>query len=293
MQHQPEPSPVAPGTGDLVSAAADLGRRDAERHLQPYDLDVTSALVVTRLRDDEKVVVTDLESRLAAPFWPRGAATLHDWRHFADYVSRLAVADHTTVWAQPDRGLVTAVFDDHADADTAGWRSHTAVLALQPDPDWGAWLARDNYLGGQAEFAEQVEGLAHTVIEPDAATMLEIARTFDAKRSVAFKAGVRLDSGDVQLTYEETTRAKVGENGRLEVPAAFSILVAPYVGMDAVPLTARLRWRITEGELKIGYALLRPDRALRDAMTDLVEQITARIASVPVYLGDPPASLRQ
>lgn len=280
-------------TGDAVTAAADLGRRDAERQPDPYDLDGDSALVVTRLRHDERVEVTSLEAHLAAPLTARGTATLHDWTHFGDYVQRLGVEHHTTVWAQPDKGRVTAVFDDHADADSPGWRCHTAVLALQADPDWTAWINHNSRLGDQAWFAEHLEGLAHTVADPDPATMLEIAKTFDAKRNINFRSGIRLDSGDVQLTFEETTKAKAGHSGQLEIPAAFTVRAAPYSGMDTVDLSARLRWRITDGELAIGYALLRPDRALRDAMAALVGQIGERISPLPIFLGEPPAAIRK
>jgi uncharacterized protein YfdQ (DUF2303 family) len=292
------PSPVTPppvdgpvhlsGTDNAVATAADLGRRDTERRPRSYDLDHTNALVVSRLHADERVEVTDLEGHLPAPLWPRGNATVHDPTHFADYVVRLNWPGHTTVWAQPDKGRVTAVFDDHADADTAGWRRHTAALVLQPDPDWQQWIARHDSLGGQARFAEHLEGLAHTVIDPDPATMLEIATTFDAKRSVNFRSGIRTDNGDVQLRYEETTKAAAGQAGQMEIPAAFTIAVSPYVGLEPVTVSARLRWRITEGELGIGYALLRPDRAVREAMTALVAQISERIAPLPVFLGTVP-----
>jgi uncharacterized protein YfdQ (DUF2303 family) len=279
-------------SGDLVTAAADLGRRDTERKLAPYALDENTALAVTRLRSDEIVAVTSLEPYLGAPLAPRGTVTLHDWQHFAEYVNRLTAADHTTVWALPDRGRVTAVFDDHADCDAAGWRSHTAVLQLQPDPDWTEWLKLNRQMVGQATFAEHLEGLAHTVVEPDAATMLEIATTFDAKRSVNFRSGTRLDSGDVELTYEETTKAKAGQSGKVEIPASFMVRVSPYVGMDAVHLTARFRYRITEGELVLGYSLLRPDRALRDGMERLTAQISEQIEP-PVFLGEAPQPVRR
>lgn len=278
-------------TDNLVAAAADLGRRDAERQPEAYDLDEATALVVARIQRDEHIAVTDLEKHLGAPLAPRGSVTLHDWTHFADYTVRLSDAHRTTVWAQPEQGTVTAVFDDHADHECAGWRRHTATLSLRRDPDWQAWLAGNKSLGGQAAFAELIEDLAHTVVEPDAATMLEIARTFDAKRNVNFRSGVRTDSGDVQLTYEEVTKAKAGHGGQIDIPHAFTVSVAPYIGMEPVTLSARLRWRVADGELAIGYALLRPDRAQREAMDKLVAHLTERIHPLPVYVGVPPSSV--
>lgn len=273
---------------DLVTAAADLGRRDTDRLITSTTVHPDTSLVVARLRDDERVQVVSLEAHLDAPLRTRGTANLHDPADFTQYVNRLADPAYTTVWADPDAGRLTAVFDDHADNESPGWRSHSATLVLKADPDWTAWVKHDGRLRGQSDFAEHIENLSHTVVDPDPATMLEIARTFDAKRTVAFRSGVRLDSGDVQLQYEETTKAKVGERGELEVPAAFTVRIAPFLGVPPVDITARLRWRITDGQLEIGYQLLRPEHARRDIISALIGEMRGQLDEVPVFMGLPP-----
>jgi uncharacterized protein YfdQ (DUF2303 family) len=277
---------------DLVTAAADLGRRDTDRKLTTTTVHEDTSLVVARLREDERIQVKNLEQYLEAPLRPRGTASLHDPSDFTEYVNRLANPQYTTVWVDPDAGKFVAVFDDHADFDDAGWRSHTATLTLKADPDWAAWLALDNKPGGQAQLAEHIENLAHTVIDPDPATMLEIARTFDAHRNVNFRSGVRLDNGDVQLEYEEITKAKAGERGELEIPSAFTIRVAPFLGVPAADISARLRWRITDGQLSIGYALLRPDRVRRDIISSLIIDMRGELEAVPVFMGTPPPAIQ-
>jgi uncharacterized protein YfdQ (DUF2303 family) len=277
---------------DLVAAAADLGRRDTERQLTTTTVHEDTSLVVARLRQDERIAVENLERHLDAPLRCRGNADLHDPSDFTEYVNRLANPQYTTVWADPDAGKFVAVFDDHADFDDAGWRSHTATLTLKADPDWAAWLLLSNKPASQAWFAEHIEDLAHTVIDPDAATMLELARTFDAKRSVNFRSGVKLESGDVQLTYEETTKAHAGEKGELEVPSAFTIRVAPFLGVPPADISARLRWRISDGELSIGYALLRPDRVRRDIISGLIMEMRGELEDVPVFMGTPPPAIK-
>jgi uncharacterized protein YfdQ (DUF2303 family) len=286
-----ESTAPVPAIPDLVTAAADLGRRDTERHMRTTSVDSLQPLILGRLRQDERVDVVSLEKHLAFPLRSRGKAELHDPSDFAEYVNRLADLAYTTVWADPDSGRITALFDDHADSESPGWRSHTAVLVLKADPDWTAWLAKDNRPGTQAWFAEHIENLAHTVVEPDPATMLEIARTFDAKRNVNFRSGVRLDSGDVQLQYDETTKAKAGEHGQMDIPAAFTVHIAPFLGVPGADILARLRWRITDGELSIGYALLRPDHVRRDVVSAVIGELRAQLDSVPVYMGLPPQPL--
>jgi uncharacterized protein YfdQ (DUF2303 family) len=275
---------------DHVTAAADLGRRDANRTPTPYDLDATSALVVARVRTDETLEVRALEGYLAAPLHPRGSAVVHDPVDFGAYVARLATTDHTTMWADLAAGRVVAVLDDQADADAAGWRAHTITLAMQEDPDWAAWLRYDGERREQSVFAEHIEQLTHTIVTPSAADMLEMVSTFHAKRDVQFRQAVKVTSGDVQLTYEEDTKASAGTTGQMEVPRQFTVAISPWVTVDPVELVARLRWRIENGQLRIGYALLRPDRAKRAAF-DTVQAAVRGGTAVPLLLGSPPAAV--
>lgn len=266
---------------------ADLQRRaDAATPPQPFDLTPEKSVVVRTLRNDERVDTTDLERLLDQPRRPRGSAVLTEPNDFAAYVARLHTAS-TTVWADQDHSQVTATFNDHANGYTAGWRDHEAVLRLKRDEDWKAWIRRDNSLMTQEDFAEHLEDRAHTIVNPDTATMLEVALTFQTRRNASFSRGARLDSGDVQLAWSEETTAKAGASGRLEVPAEFTIAVAPFVGLPATEVTARLRWRIREGQLGIGYRLDRPDLVERQAFAD-VRQMLADALDAPVLLGAAP-----
>ncbi|MGW5741553.1 YfdQ family protein [Amycolatopsis sp. NPDC003861] len=277
-----------PTTNDQTAAVvADIQRRaDEASPPQPFDLVPEKSVVVRTLRNDERVDTTDLENLLDQPRRPRGTALLTEPNDFAAYVARLATAS-TTVWADQDGAKITATFNDHANGYTAGWRDHQAVLMLKHDDDWKAWLRRDGSLMSQEDFAEHLEDRAHTIVSPDTATMLEIALTFQSRRNASFSRGARLDSGDVQLAWSEETTAKAGASGRLEVPAEFTIAIAPFVGLPATEVTARLRWRIREGQLGIGYRLDRPDLVHRQAFAD-VRQMLADALSAPVLLGAAP-----
>jgi hypothetical protein len=104
----------------------------------------------------------------------------------------------------------------------------------------------------QAQFAEHLEDMAHTIVEPSAADLLEVAKTFQAKRNVDFSQAVRLDSGDVELSYAETTTAKVGTKGHIEVPSVFTLALnairdAVVDSFRAVPL-----WQFRQGLVAAG-----------------------------------------
>lgn len=276
-----------------VAEIADLARRGAEKTVEPYGITTGDrSLVVTKVRNDETIHVRDLEQYLDDPNRARGTAVVHTPADFIALTNRLSNVDHTTAWANVDSGTVTAVINDHAGSDLPGWRDHTAHLVLQQDEDWKRWTQRDNRLSSQADFSQFVEDVYHTVVDPDAATMLEVSRTMRAATRVDFSQATRLDNGDVQLRYEETTDSKAGQKGQLEVPERVTVRLSPWRGVEPRQMEARLRWRIEGGQLLIGYRIVRPD-VFRDEVFDgLVEEIRAGINPIPLYRGTTPTSLR-
>lgn len=272
-------------TSGAIDAAADLARRAADA--QHIDNEVAD-LITRVVRRDEEIETVDLEWYAFEPRRRRGNATLVDPAHFTEYVTRLADEDATTVWADETNRRFTAVFNDHTTM-TPGWRDHTATLSLRTDPDWTAWTGRDGKLTGQADFAEFLEDNLAAIVDPPAADMLEVATTFQARRNAQFEQGVRLTSGDVQLRWAEDTTAKAGARGHLEVPDRFTIRVAPFVGVEPVDLIARLRWRIRDGALGIGFRLHRPDVVEREAFDSIRAFVNDALAA-PVLLGTAPTA---
>lgn len=271
---------------DVVQTAAELGRRAAQAApAAPYELTPDTSVVVRATRTDERIDTVDLERLLAEPRRVRGTVELHEPADFAAYVQRLENAA-TTVWADDSTLRVTAVFNDHT-PNVAGWRDHTAVLEIRRDPDWQAWLTRDGVLDGQTEFAEHLEDQARVIVTPDAATMLEVATSFHARRAASFSRASRLDTGDVQLAWNEETTASAGASGRLAVPRQFTLRLAPFVGVPPVEVVARLRYRLKDGRLGIGYKLDRPDVAERNAFVDIRAGIANTVAA-PVVSGTAP-----
>lgn len=284
----PDPADQLGSTDSDVLDAAELGRRAALATAIDGD-DLDAGYVARVLRQDERVEFHDLEHWLGEPRAPRGHAVIYEPNDFVSYVERLH-DESTTLWADPDNGSITAVFDDHASADVAGWRRHRAVLQLRADDDWKTWVQSSGRLGSQEVFAEFIEDNLAAIVDPDPATMLEIATSFQARRHASFERGTRLTTGDVQLRWVETTTATAGTKGHLEVPEKFTVRLAPFLGVEPVELTARLRYRIADGQLRIGYALHRPDIAVREAF-DRIRAVVATNVSVPIHLGEAPAQL--
>ncbi|MGH3585789.1 MAG: DUF2303 family protein [Pseudonocardia sp.] len=213
-----------------------------------------------------------------------GITTVRDSDSFLAYFDKHSDV-HSEVYADAERLTVTAVLDAH-EPDAPRWSSHMLKLALRETEAWRQWLNLDGKLISQEQFAEFLEDHLPELLEPAAADMLEIAQSFQATTKVDFQSGTRLATGQRQFEYVETTTAKAGQKGQLTIPETFVIGLVPFEGSEGYRLTARLRYRIIDTQLRIGYKLDRPgdirDTAFRDVVTAIGEQIDQ-----PVMNGTP------
>jgi uncharacterized protein YfdQ (DUF2303 family) len=281
-----------------VEAAADLGRRlaDASKDRRVVIDGEYHAPFVVPLRDDEHLESFNPEQLLDQPYRPRGHAAVHDPVSFAAYVTRLADTGSTSLWADDQQRTIVAVFNDHRAGGDAGWRDHTATLTVRVDPDWSSWIGHNGKLLPQVAFGEFLENQLHTIVDPPAADLVQIAKTLVGKRNLSFESSVKWETSDIAFEYREETRAeaKIGKAGKVEVPKTFTIRCAPFVGAAPVEMVARLRYDITREHLSLGYQLTRPDRAEKEAFERIVAQVGENTPEgVPVLFGTAPASLRR
>lgn len=237
------------------------------------------------------VHIDDLQRLQANPTRLTGTALPLTVESFIDYVNRHAEAA-STVWWDETTGIVRAVLNDHvgyADGEQyAGWGDHRAVLVLRTTPEWDFWVSADGSLMNQDTFAEHIEDGSGEIVEPDAATMLEIAQSFHAASAVNFRSATRLDSGTTQFLYDEEQTASAGKTGQLQVPTEFTIGVSPYVGEQPYRLPARLRYRVRSGGLSLGYKLERPERVLRDCIAGIALRLGEGLKDeVQIFAGTP------
>lgn len=213
-----------------------------------------------------------------------GDTTVRDVASFLSYFGKHSDTG-SEVYADVERLTVTAVLDAHQ-ADTPRWNGHTVALKLRTTEAWRQWLALDGKLQSQEAFAEFLEDHLPELVDPDAATMLEIAQSFQAASKVDFQSGTRLATGERQFKYVETVNAKAGQRGELTIPETFRIGLVPFEGSPGYKLTARLRYRIVDTQLRIGYKLERPADILTSAFNDVVGEVGAAIEQ-PVMNGTP------
>lgn len=281
---------LAADAGNETQAAIDAGVALAGPTRVTDDLWTQTVPAGARV---EQIDLRAIEDRYAEhPRRKTGTVHVQTADSFTAYLAKHGL-DASEVWADPARKHLVGVINAHAASDTsldegiAGHSDHRVVLELIHSPEWIAWTGNDKKWMTQQAFAEHLEDNAIDVTDPDAATMLEIAQTFHATTGTEFKSAQRLHSGEVTLVYAETTGARAGQTGDLEIPTQFTLGIPPYAGQDdASELVARFRYRIRNGELALSYALTRPEDVARAVFDQIVATVEADITQ-PVYTGRP------
>jgi uncharacterized protein YfdQ (DUF2303 family) len=235
----------------------------------------------------DHVRVLDLEQYRSEPARRRGEVQLDEPASFEAYVNEFKADGICRLYADLRGAQLVAVFNDDnpvGGSDGRGaWRDHRATLAVQPTPEWMAWLAHDKQLVGQVEFAEFLEEHLPEISEPPSADMLEIVRSFTATNNVVFRSGINLTSGETQFAYDEQLEAKAGTKKQLTVPTTFTLALVIYEGTDPVAVSARLRWRLRDGNLRIGFLLDDAQRMEREAFRSQVANASAATGLEALY----------
>jgi uncharacterized protein YfdQ (DUF2303 family) len=221
-----------------------------------------------------------LENFLDAPRRIRQAVTLADAESFNAYLNEFKT-ENTRIFADRRASTLTAVIDYHGGEDSPSWCSHRAVLILEKSPEWNAWLGKNGQQLSQTAFAEFLEDNVGDIAEPDNATILEAARSLEAKKTVHFKSGVNLDNGAVQFTYAEDVNGTTSK-AAIKVPTRFVLGLSPYAGGQPIKVAARLRYRITNDVLTFTYLIERPHKILEFAFDAVLESVERAVQIMPL-----------
>ncbi len=258
-------------TGDAVDRLVELGGALVDPDEVTEDGPIAA---VYRLPEGYKTEVINLE-QFRAPLRPgprrkTGVYHVTDVASFLAYFTKHAGPNPET-WVGDS--AITAVLDAHSTWETR-WEDHRLVLQLRHSPEWQRWFGMSGKWQGQQAFAEFLEDCAADVLEPDAATMLEVAQSLQAHIKADFKSAYRTSDGQRAFRYEETTTAKAGSKGELEIPERLVLLLRVFLGQEPIQVTARFRYRLSDEGLRLGVVLDRVQETLEAAGDLVVDQLT-------------------
>ena len=259
----------------------------AQEAVEPHELTPGRWLVRDTNGQARVVDLTrDIEHDQPHPLRKTGHVAVSNVPSFAGYLNKHGQDDHTEIYGNRDQGTICAIIngngteasgpglDGHGEA---GWSDHTCTLQLRHSDDWKEWTGHDGQLLTKDQFAEFVED--HLPNFAEGAAFLELARSFRATMNVEF-GNAEHTGGRTTVNYTKTTEAKAGQKGAVAFPDTITIGVYVYDGGKAYKLDARLRYRVTDGDLRIGFKLQRPDdvrTAAFDEVVAEVEKATGRV----------------
>lgn len=226
-----------------------------------------------------------LEGLRDQPRRKRGTVEVFDDHAFVFLVLRHK-EEGTTIYADRQTLTITAVINDDSDS-SPGWRDHRIDLKCRFTPAWTDWITINGVHVGQIQLAEFLENHLPDIAAPPAATLFEMVRTLQVKRSVNFNAAVDLDNGQTQILYSEqidgTTKYAAGT---VEIPRTIALSLQPFEGAPRYKVEARLRYRIEAAVLTLWLELVRPEDVLDDAFKDLLARLET--TAVPVLAAKAP-----
>jgi uncharacterized protein YfdQ (DUF2303 family) len=217
----------------------------------------------------------------------RVLVNLYSVESFIEYVNEHK-GENTRIFASLSKApyTMTAAIDYHAmtPAGLPEFITHLAVLTLRTTDEWDRWSAKDKVAVNQIEFAEFVEENSLDIIDPNSATMMEIALSLQSNNEVRWKSAVRLNSGAVHLEFQDDAKAMAGKDGALNIPELFKINLAVFRGLEERTIEARFRYRLRSGSIALFYQLVRPQKLIDAMVLDAMLKVKSE-TNLPVFDG--------
>lgn len=188
------------------------------------------------------------------------------------------------LYAKPKNLVVSALLNPK------GHRDSTIKLDFEASTEWEAWMRANGRLVPQLELADFLEDQQSVIVEPDGAELLEIVQSIQAHSKVSFESAEWLKDGRRQFSYREDVEASTaGSKGQFSIPSEFKVALRPFVGSDPFAIIAKLRYRIQNGALIIGFKLVEPERRLEAAFGEQLDELGKGLErsglDFPIYLG--------
>jgi uncharacterized protein YfdQ (DUF2303 family) len=215
------------------------------------------------------------EKWLNRPRRKRGKFVFADVKSFAAYFKEHK-EEGSRVFVHYNTGKVEGVLNFHGD-DGADWLDHCAFLDMPYSKDWTALMEKNKEAMTQLEFAEFLEEFEHLFVSPHGADLLEMITNLEAKANVQFRSGVKLQSGQIKLMYDETIDMKGGstgvQTGVIEMPRILVMSVKLFQTEEPVTLEAFLKFKIENRAITFSIQLRHLEKVIQELYDKLQDEI--------------------
>ena len=241
------------------------------------------------------IVVRDLTENVdaarLAPLRKSGSTELHSVASFVAYVNWHKGAGTVNFANEP--GLSAASLFGHHAVDAPGFGRFRGAYRLPKSDEWKAWLAKNDAVMTQTDFAAFLEDRILDVVAADPkefpqrirdattelnariagpSQMMELSRGLSVFSKGEATVKVDISSGEATVRFED--EHVDGKGKPVRVPNLFVISV-PIVRQGAPYLIpVRLRYRAKEGQIAWWYSIWRPEVFIADAFADIRKEVS-------------------
>lgn len=259
---------------------------------------------VTVMKPDGSTGIEYLE-RGELPARAKGKIEVHDKQSFIEAVNRFGVINKAAssagvvVYACLSPAQLIGVLNDHISGksgdqtqgggSSAGWRDHLVQFGMAFSTEYNLWVKSDGKPMDQMDFAHFIDENMPDFITPSGADMLQLATNFKSARDVRFDSKIKMQGGDVQLSYHDVENGGAGAAHSASMPETIKIAIPVWhgLGQKKYEFEAKLRYRVSEGTLQLHYKLIRPQKVVDQAFQDVVDEVKAGCKDVPLLFGKP------
>ncbi len=236
----------------------------------------------------EDMAMISLEQYLESPTRIHRALIVTTLESFNRYYNEFKDGEgkgNSRIYVDGETVCVVGILDDHqahsadgGDPTLPSWCDHRVVYKCPYSRQWEAWMGMDRRKVGQVEFAEWLEDRTQDVQEPSGGDLLSLCLDLQVHRKVVYGSATRLASGEHSFQYSEDN-----ETGTVEIPASITLGIPVFQGGTNYAITARFRYRLSEGKLVLWYELVEPQKYVEDAFNEVVEAVTDETETVPLH----------
>ena len=208
----------------------------------------------------------------------RGVVSLHTCESLLRYIDTYCENKSSAcVFSDRDYGSFFGILDWWGDDNNPrSYKEDRVEFRPTSSDEWKIWRASNKKKMAHLEFANFLEDNLIDVVEPEAATLLEVARTMQATKKVEFISANRIENGDLEIIHRKVaTEATAGMKGDFRVPDKIVVRLRVFLGEEPVDVPCRFRYELASGELRLWYEMLRPDRLVETAMDKIADAIRA------------------
>jgi hypothetical protein len=185
--------------------------------------------------------------------------------------------DPILIVAEIKAARIVAKIDYHTH-DSPSWCGHTATLISQRTPEWGAFSNVNGKFQTQDEFARFLEKYSSWIIQPDAATVVELVENLEGTTTGTWSAKPNRTNGNFKFSHEEETITTV------TVPVKLLIEIKPFYHSKSEPIGVRIQHKFVGGKPQFALIIDNIEEVEYEALLQTIQEVETA-TGLPVLVG--------